>query len=286
MAYRDGEGGGAEKCKRCRKVVGEGANALCCDMCDEWFHSGCEKVNKELYLILKKYKELDWYCRECKGQMRNATLEVKKIRQELEEVRQAMQEAKAQNNSDGVLKELRDMRKEINNLHRQPPDMEAVREYVDERLQEQDEINRKRKNLVLYNVPESTRQRGEERQDEDMGKCIDLIENSLQFEKDSIQVTKVMRLGYQREGKIRPMLIKLGCEEEKFEILRRAKYLKDETDPMKKKIGIAPDLTKKQREHDYQLRQELKQRRDQGETGLYIKNGQLFKAREDRRRVE
>ena len=56
-------------------------------------------------------------------------------------------------------------------------------------------------------------------------------------------------------------------------------------DPFKKWVRISPDLTKQQREHDKKLRNEMKECRDNGETGLYIKNGVLYKAGEVPERV-
>lgn len=80
------------------------------------------------------------------------------------------------------------------------------------------------------------------------------------------------------------MLIKLEEEEQKWSIIRNAKNLKNESDPMKKRVGIVRDMTVKEREIEMNLRQQLNEKRQNGEEGWQIKNGRLIRAREVRRR--
>lgn len=75
----------------------------------------------------------------------------------------------------------------------------------------------------------------------------------------------------------------LANEEQKVTVLRNAHKLKNEANHQRRTVGIAPDMTRRQREHEYYLRQEIRERRAQGETGLYIKNGRLCRAREEGR---
>ena len=55
------------------------------------------------------------------------------------------------------------------------------------------------------------------------------------------------------------------------------KKLKYETDPIKKKIGISKDLTKEEREVEFKLVKELKEKRGRGEKGWFLKNGKLLR---------
>lgn len=73
--------------------------------------------------------------------------------------------------------------------------------------------------------------------------------------------------------KPRPLLVKLRSSIEKFEILKRAKNLKDAQSERLKKI--APDMTKKERKKDKELREKLREKQDQGENYWYIRRGQL-----------
>ena len=53
-------GGNSGQCGTCDKVVKDHKNGLQCDMCDMWFHCGCEKVSAEEYELLETGEE-----REC-----------------------------------------------------------------------------------------------------------------------------------------------------------------------------------------------------------------------------
>lgn len=105
-------------------------------------------------------------------------------------------------------------------------------------------------------------------------------ENSLGIKVEEYNIAKVVRLRKSgREGRNRPVLIRFEDEYEKREILRHAKNLV-ESDPVKKSIGIAADITKKELEIDTKLWQERSERKRLGEKKtIYKKNGQLFKAR-------
>lgn len=136
----------------------------------------------------------------------------------------------------------------------------------------------------MYNIPESKKQEAKDKQQDDEVFCRELFEQTLEIDNTNIKIQKVTRLGREpqegQEGRPRPTLLVLENEYQKATTLRNANKLRTETNPIRKRVGIAPDLTRKQREYDYNLRQELKERRAQGETGLYIKNGKLCKASE------
>ena len=51
-------------CGICHKAVGKNHNAVCCDVCDEWVHIGCNKITKYCYRKLKK-DNFKWYCKSC-----------------------------------------------------------------------------------------------------------------------------------------------------------------------------------------------------------------------------
>lgn len=160
--------------------------------------------------------------------------------------------------------------------------IQKTTEKVIEYVKEEEDKTRRKNNLVMYNVPESDKENSLERIDEDVAKCCDIFENSLGLEKEEFGIVKVIRLGKPRSdgrNRNRPMLVKLADEKEKWAVVKKAKNLKNETDVVKRRVGIALDLTVKEREVEGRLRQELYDRRANGETGLYIKNGKLFKAR-------
>ena len=49
-------------CGKYTKEVKEGHNALCCDICDTWYHIGCQGVPLNHYEILKS-STYTWICK-------------------------------------------------------------------------------------------------------------------------------------------------------------------------------------------------------------------------------
>ena len=51
-------------CAVCKKAVGVKHKAICCDLCYNWVHMKCNKINKQTYEILKN-DEAHWFCIKC-----------------------------------------------------------------------------------------------------------------------------------------------------------------------------------------------------------------------------
>ena len=57
-----------ENCATCGKVVLDSQKGLKCDLCEFWFHTGCEKVSYDVYDFLSMHadeKSLQWFCGRC-----------------------------------------------------------------------------------------------------------------------------------------------------------------------------------------------------------------------------
>ena len=77
--------------------------------------------------------------------------------------------------------------------------------------------NKKRKNVVVYNLPESKSEEARERYRDDEEACRTI------FEGIGVEQKQLIRLGKREENKTRPVLVKLGKEENAREILMKAK---------------------------------------------------------------
>ena len=55
-------------CGNCDSEVKEENHAVACDICDLWFHIGCQDMPKEVYDFMVNTEEgqLHWYCVNCK----------------------------------------------------------------------------------------------------------------------------------------------------------------------------------------------------------------------------
>ncbi|KAK3889080.1 hypothetical protein Pcinc_006955 [Petrolisthes cinctipes] len=161
--------------------------------------------------------------------------------------------------------------------------VQKTAEVVIRHIEEKEKREKRKKNVVLYNVPESSQNEVQSRIDEDLSRCNDLFENSLRVKECRIE--RVSRLGRPREdNRSRPMLVQLRSEDEKWSILTSARNLKHETNPEKKKIGISKDLTREERDAEKRVREELYEKRSNGEQGWYIKNGKLYRGQGTRSR--
>lgn len=83
-----------------------------------------------------------------------------------------------------------------------------------------------------------------------------------------------------REGQnpnLHPLLVKMTYIKMKWNIIKGAKRMRENTNETMRKIRIVPDLTRNEREMDRTLREELKAKRDAGEMDQYIRRGKLHK---------
>lgn len=140
---------------------------------------------------------------------------------------------------------------------------------VKEEVRDREEIVKREKNVIVHGLKQTTRS--------DKAACMEIFERDMGVREVVIQ--EVIRLGGKGEGRddgrIAPLLVKLETVGLKWAIVGRGKNLRNSEDENKRRIMVGPDLTKKERIRDKELRDELRRRRDNGERGLYINRGQI-----------
>ena len=138
-------------------------------------------------------------------------------------------------------------------------------------LEEINDRDRRRKNLVISGIAESTSGSIEEKnRDKERVNC---LLKELSIDGDEI-LRRIHRIGKQVEGRDRLLRVVCCDEESKIGVLRQAKLLRNTSF---KKVYINPDLTKTQREERKRLREELKRRKDVGED-VTIRYGRIVAA--------
>ena len=152
-------------------------------------------------------------------------------------------------------------------------------EKIDARIEQMEKVQRK-KNVVVYNLPESEEEQARDRYKEDEIACRKIFEI---MEMENIEQKQLIRLGKREEYKIRPVLVKLKDEEAAKEDLVRAKRLR--FSEQYAGVFISKDLSRAEREREKNLRKELKElRKNETEEEWYkIKNGKIVKERIERR---
>ena len=154
-------------------------------------------------------------------------------------------------------------------------------EKIDARIEQMEKVQRK-KNVLVYNLPESEEEQASDRYKEDEVACRKIFEA---MEMENVEQKQLIRLGKREEYKIRLVLVKLKDEEAAKEVLVRAKRLR--FSEQYAGVFISKDLSRAEREREKNLRKELKElRENETEEEWYkIKNGKIVKERKERRRV-
>ena len=88
------------------------------------------------------------------------------------------------------------------------------------------------------------------------------------------------RIGIKNNSKTRPIQITLSSQDARKTLLTKNKDLKLLENNISTNIYVSTDRTKKQREADKELRDELKRRKGLGETNLVIRNNRIVPFRE------
>ena len=142
--------------------------------------------------------------------------------------------------------------------------VDALDEYMDR--------ERRRHNLVIYGMPESSNSTSAELGTDDQSRFSGLVRS--QFNIENINISKVIRIGRSTNNKPRPLLVTLLDDSSRRYILQNAKSLRNNS--TYNNVYISPDLTPKEREINRQLHTELKRRKQAGETNLMIKRGKII----------
>ena len=109
------------------------------------------------------------------------------------------------------------------------------------------ERSKKRKNLILFGLPESTKKLSWEKEADDMKAVQSLIKEELKL---SVEHQTASRIGIQSP---RPLILCIVNDQARSDILQKTKYLHHSKDPIRKKIYIRPDMTKLQRMENNKL---------------------------------
>ena len=112
------------------------------------------------------------------------------------------------------------------------------------------ELERRKLNVVIVNMKESEEREIEKRIKHDMEICIELFRNGLGI--IDIKPERIDRIGRKMEGRVRPMLVKVKSEEERWQILKRNTKLRNNENY--KRVFINKDMSREEREKDRRLR--------------------------------
>lgn len=151
----------------------------------------------------------------------------------------------------------------------------AVREAISASLSEFEDIDRRRKNVIIFGVPEIDNVSAETAREEERRKLKEICDH---VDADSNDILTCFRIGG-RGQKPRPLKLKMKSQDSKEKMLLNARQLRTfRRVGWNERIFIKPDMTRRQQESMKLLRAELKTRNSNGED-LIIRDGKLIPRR-------
>ena len=127
-------------------------------------------------------------------------------------------------------------------------------------------------NLVVHNLPEQPRESSAERAKNDAFLFKTMIKEEMSL---NVSVTTSFRVGKCVSDKARLLIVTLEYPAAKHDIVRLAPQLRHSNKYVN--IYVTPDLTRKERELNKKLRDELNNRKRAGEANLAIRGGRIVR---------
>ena len=147
---------------------------------------------------------------------------------------------------------------------------------IEEQKSEEKEIERKKNNIIIFNIQESTSENLRDRHTHDNNMIKQISE---QISSTNAQLSSCKRLGkfIPEAARARPLLISFTAHKDKVIFLNNARKLRElpENNVLRKAV-IKPDMTKNQLIAEKKIVAELKQRRENGESNIVIRNGKII----------
>jgi len=143
----------------------------------------------------------------------------------------------------------------------------VVQEELSKKSDEDKDIEARKRNIIIYRIPEKKSEKVSERNSHDEVFVRDLLDCVFNLKVSDGDIEKMYRLGRWSDDKTRPMLVAFKNGELKDDIMSNLRNLKQPVDKFQG-IGISHDLHPKEREERKQMIQEAKLEHDTlGEDG-------------------
>ena len=156
--------------------------------------------------------------------------------------------------------------------------VDYIKQNVEEDLVSKSEAKLKEiksQNIMLFRLPESDHEALNKAYQEDFNNVLDVIDPNNKLEKpDILELHRIPKVKTPTTQTPRPIVVKLKSVELRNRMLQ-LRNLKCSKNNELFPVYTAPDRTKKEQQIHKELVNELKRRKSQGETDLFIRNGKL-----------
>ena len=259
-----------------------------CDFCHLWYHRPCTNISPSIWNALDKNDNIVFSCDSC-------VTNKAKSRDNLEAIKSLIEDSQKENAKlfknikdelfSHVDKVVDDKLKKINEnnekkqeqLSKMIEEVKATEINIEQKIKTQvamfmenkAEKDDKSNNLIIHKLPEQSISKEEqlEKDKEDITKIIEITNPELKAEFINIvnKQNNVLRLGDKKPDAVRPRPIKIVLPDQqmKFNIFKGCKNLKNTA---YKYISIQSDLSKEEQKRNFELRTELRERINKGES--------------------
>jgi hypothetical protein len=180
-------------CGHCKKIVDEDDASIECHNCRVWFHRSCSDLNESEFRILSKGKQsILWSCMPC---LQNKGTETKKFVQLEDKIEKMMtmmeriEERIMKKIEDKIDKRVEDKIQEFE---------KKLESKLEQKMEEEVEKEKRKNNIILSNIPESTDSNPDKRKEEDMQAVRKIINSINPTSKDDL--SEVFRMGRHQMG--------------------------------------------------------------------------------------
>ena len=289
-------------CNDCNEIVqDDDKNTINCDLCRKWYHKACTSIKTAEWKVLIGNPNILYSCDICLEKQGNEASEMREIKElmteHFKETKQLMtnMEEKLFKKVDKLIDEkLAKQNQKQEKLENMIKDVKETELRIEEKIQaevkvyldHQKEKESKLNNIIILRMKEQDGKDDEEIIENDRKEIKKLLKKTnpeLTAEIDKVlDQKKSFRLGKKKEGVERPRPIKLELPDEdmKRQIFRGCRNLRNSD---YNNVSIQNDLTREEQQQSFKLRQELKQRKENGEQ-VCIYNGRIIEEKEHPRR--
>ncbi len=284
---------------------------LKCYECSAEYHSTCINIKPSVFKMITESAKsgVRWHCQKCldspspppeisimknfndfknsmQAGLKAVTLDVESQLSKFKETLLASQEAYQSTSSkvsDSIVSYASALKA---NISQQSKTAEVVNELklgvqelsnkaeIDKITKSETEIrNSKRKNILLFRLPESTSDSPQKAYEDDFINTMNIIDPEKKLQ--NTDVIKLYRVGSKDSPRPRPVIIRFQSLEKRNDILKMSRLFHTSAGHEKIQVYVAPDRTKKEREDHKKLVEELKRRKSEGEEDLTIQNGKI-----------
>lgn len=241
----------SSSCLGCSKKFTKSDFCLQCTVCGLWSHKTCSGATDEVFNLLEIQKKNTgrsyWACRPCivyaegmNHRLRQMEERIDKVEKETETTKKTVKnmEEKIQELSEEVKKKDKGVSK-------------AIQEGENNVFEELKERETRKLNVVFHRVGECENERasGQERKEWDLDSCGNIFK-TMKLNLSSEAVKFVRRVGAKGEN-ARPMIVGFHSDETRRRVLSGARELQA---TFFKDVSIVPDLTKRQRDDEEELK--------------------------------